>query len=178
MNPSDSNKRRTKNLVIEKQFQYRFALGVCIFGGLLLFSFGGMLLYVIKLNFDMLAQNALLQMPTALAELRREHRLLSLALLVVLIILIGILFALGLLLTHRIAGPLFALQNRLLEFGNGKRGVRLKIRKEDEFKKLEEVFNESMLKFEDRIQGLEQRVTDLVSDPTTKEKIQKEFQNF
>jgi hypothetical protein len=35
-----------------------------------------------------------------------------------------------------------------------------------------------MLKFEDRIQGLEQRVTDLVTDPETKEKVQKEFQNF
>jgi methyl-accepting chemotaxis protein len=178
MNSQKSNQRRTKNLVIEKQFQYRFALGVCIFGGLLLFSFGGMLLYVIKLNFDMLAQNALLQMPTALAELRREHRLLSLALLVVLIVLIGILFALGLLLTHRIAGPLFALQNRLLEFGNGKRGVRLRLRKEDEFKKLEEVFNESMLKFEDRFEDLQQKVGALVSDPETREKIQKEFQSF
>ena len=64
--------------------------------------------------------------------------------------------ALGLYLTQRVAGPLFALKRRLQEFTDGRMGVRLKLRTEDEFHELEESFNVAMESHDRRRADLEQ----------------------
>jgi len=136
--------KRKKRYVIEKDFQYRFTLKLCLVGGGLLITYGGLVLYMIRLNYEMLIHNALIQMPDVVSGLQHEFRLLSLLLVAVLVLVIAFLFGLGLLLTHQIAGPLLALQARLKDIANGKKGVRLRLRRGDEFQNIANAFNNAM----------------------------------
>jgi nitrogen fixation/metabolism regulation signal transduction histidine kinase len=99
---------------------------------------------MLKLNYEMLRDNALLQMPNAVPGLTREFRMYSLGFIGALILCIVVLFVFGLVMTQRIAGPLIALQRRLKDFADGKEGVRLRLRKDDEFHNLEAIFNMAM----------------------------------
>ena len=140
---STSEQRRSR-VIIEKDFQYRFTVKICLIGGSMILGYGGLLLYMIRINYDMLVQNALIQMPDIVGSLQREYRLLSMILVLVLVFVIGFLFIIGLLLTQKIAGPLMGLQKRLNEFGEGRLGVRLRLRKDDEFHNIASAFNQAM----------------------------------
>lgn len=136
--------RRQSRFVIEKNFQNRFTLKICLFGGGLVLAYGVLVLFMIRLNYEMLLNHAMIQMPTSIDSLQREYRLYSVLLMLVLVLVIAFLYGVGLLLTQKIAGPLIAVQKRLRDFGNGKSGVRLRLRQKDEFKSIESIFNFAM----------------------------------
>jgi len=146
----DGSERRQKRFVIEKDFQSRFTLKICLFAGGLVLAYGILILLMVRLNYEMLLQHAMMQMPTAIDTLKREYRTYSLLLVGVLVIVIPFLYGIGLLLTQKIAGPLIAVQKRLRDFGNGKKGVRLRLRDGDEFKNIESIFNFAMSSFDER----------------------------
>ena len=152
-----SNRRRTR-LVIERDFQFRLALRICLIASGIFIAFGGVLLFLIKMNYEMLVQNALLQMPEMVGQLQREFRLISLAIVSAFILMIGVIFGLGLVLTQRLAGPLFAFKRTLKEFADGKTGVRLALRGGDEFIPLAEVFNYAMENWEQKQRRIENEV--------------------
>jgi len=141
---SKVQRRNRFNLVIEKNFQYRFTINMCLIAGLVFMVCGGILLLVVRINYEALIKYAVLQMPGTVAQLERELRMLSLGLVAALILMVSMLFALGLVLTHRVAGPLYQLKRRLEEFSEGRHGVRLNLRTKDEFHNLERVFNKAM----------------------------------
>jgi len=139
-----SRERRHNRVVVDREFQFRFALQVCLVAGTLFLLFGGVLLLFIKMNYDMLREGALIQMPEMVEGLRREFRFVSLGTVTALIIMTACLFGLGLVLSERVAGPLFNLKRRLRDFADGKSPVRLRLRSNDEFRNLEDVFNSAM----------------------------------
>lgn len=142
--------RRKKRLVIERHFQYRLTLKICFAAAGIFLIFGGILMFLVKMNYEMLVQNALLQMPEMVTQLQREFRLISLALVTSFIIMVGIMFGLGLLLSQKLAGPIFALRRQLKEFADGKTGIRLSLRTGDEFMPLADTFNSAMESWEQR----------------------------
>ncbi len=160
-----SGERRHARLVVEKDFQYRFTLLICLVGGGLFAFFSGLLLYFLKLNYETFIQEAVIQFPDVVSNLRREYRMLSLYVIASFVAMVTALFFLGLVLTHRIAGPLYALKRQLLNFATGQCGVRLELRNADEFRNLEDVFNNAMKEHDHRtkqeITQLEQ-VTDVL----------------
>jgi len=159
-----STERRRSRLVLERGFQYRFALRVCLLAGAVFLVLGGTLLFFIKMNYDMLREDALIQMPDMVEPLAREFRLVTIGTITSLLLMTGLLFALGLFLSQRIAGPLMALRRRLRDFGDGKTGVRLRLRSDDDFRNLEEVFNASMEAYDRRIDGVRERLLATADD--------------
>jgi methyl-accepting chemotaxis protein len=145
-----SIQRRKPRLVIEKDFQYRFTLKICLVNGFLITLFAGIFLFFINLNYDMLINGALRHLPETVVQLRREFRLIVALMLAALVALILLLFISGLYLTQQIAGPLFSLKSRLKEFADGKSKVRMHLRQSDEFHNLEELFNYAMERHEER----------------------------
>jgi methyl-accepting chemotaxis protein len=169
------SERRKRGLIVEREFQFRFTMMLILIAGLCLFVFGGLLLWTIKLNFDSLVQNALLTMPQVVEELRRDHRMLSLVLLGCIVVMEAILIATGLMVTQKIAGPLLAFQKRLRDFRDGKKHVRLKLRKEDDFRMVEQSFNAAMEAHDNRMRGIREsleRVADR-SDKELKQELQR-----
>jgi methyl-accepting chemotaxis protein len=158
MSPSSRSERRGR-VVVERDFQFRFALQVCLVAGTLFMLFGGVLLLFIKMNYDMLREGALIQMPEMVDGLRREFRFVSLGTVTALIFMTACLFGLGLVLSQRVAGPLFNLKRRLREFSDGKPTVRLRLRSNDEFRNLEEIFNSAMESHERRRDDLRGELT-------------------
>jgi methyl-accepting chemotaxis protein len=148
--------RRKPRLVIEKDFQYRFTLKICLVNGFLICLFTGIFLFFININYDMLINGALKQLPQTVAQLRGEFRFMVALMLAALLILILLLFISGLYLTQQIAGPLFSLKSRLKEFADGKNKVRMNLRSSDEFHNLEELFNYAMERHEERRQDLQE----------------------
>lgn len=142
--------RRAVRVVVEREFQFRFTLRICLVAGLLFAVFGGILLFFLKMNYDMFRENALIQMPELVDGLRREFRFITLGTVTALIFMTACLFGLGLVLTQRVAGPLFNLKRRLRDFADGRHPVRLRLRTHDEFHNLEEVFNSAMESHERR----------------------------
>lgn len=151
-------RRKRFRFIIEKNFQYRFTIRICFIAGFLFLLSGGLFLYIVRLNYEMLIQEALLQMPEMVSQLRNEFRFLTVGMIAALILMISLLFALGLVLTQRVAGPLFAFQRKLRDFAEGKHQVRMKLRREDEFHSLEESFNRAMERYDERKLALDNRL--------------------
>jgi hypothetical protein len=149
--------RRKSRFIVERNFQSRFTLKICMVAGGLVLIYGALVLFMIRLNYEMLINHALIQMPTTVETLQREFRLYSVLLVLVLVLVIAFLYGVGLLLSQKIAGPLIAVQKQLRDFGEGHTGVRLRLRQHDEFRNIETVFNFAMKSFDKR-QAEEQKI--------------------
>lgn len=144
MNKGKEFKRRTSKLVVDRNFQLRFAIRIAMLTGSVLLLFTGFVLFFVKSNYDMLVREALIQMPDSAEVLMKEFRFLLFTVSTGLVILIPALFAIGLYLSKSVAGPVMALRRRLSEISNGRHGVRLRLRNGDELKSLEVDFNQAM----------------------------------
>ncbi len=137
-------RRRRLNVILDKDFQFRFSLKILLSTGIVFALFGGTFLFLIHLNYDMLIQDALIQMPDAVSGLRREFRLVAYGMIAAFILMLGSIFMITMIMSLRIVGPLYALRKRLKDFADGKSGLRLNLRNKDEFQTLEETFNLAM----------------------------------
>jgi len=147
--------RRRKRLLIEKDFQYRFTLKLCLISGLLFAVFTAISLFFIRLSYEMLIQSALIQMPEMVSKLRWEFRSLSLAMLVNWALFVGAMFFVGVLYTQRIAGPVYALRRRFQDLTKDMKLKKLKLRQGDEFRSLEASYNHVVEVLDEHMQGLD-----------------------
>jgi methyl-accepting chemotaxis protein len=152
---SSMPQRRRKRLLIEKDFQYRFTLKLCLISGLLFAVFMGIALFFIRLSYEMLIQSALIQMPEMVSKLRWEFRSLSMAMFVNWALFVGAMFFVGVLYTQRIAGPVYALRKRLQDLSKDMTLNKLKLRQGDEFRSLEASYNRAIEALEEHLQGVE-----------------------
>lgn len=140
---SVKNRRKTR-IVIEKDFQYRFSLKLCIVLGIVSFFFAGITIFFVQTSYETLIDNALLQMPGIVQQLKRESRHIISIIIASYISLMILLFFASLYLTSKIAGPIYSLKLRLQEFASGQSNVRIRFRKGDELHNLADVFNKAM----------------------------------
>ena len=144
-------KRRSSRLVVDRNFQLRFAIKISLLTGSVLLLFTGFVLFFVKSNYDMLVREALIQMPDSAEVLMQEFRFLLFSVSTGLVVLIPTLFGIGLYLSKSVAGPVLALRRRLSEITNGRQGVRLRLRNGDELKSLELDFNQAIETLERQI---------------------------
>src|SRR3989338_2694921 len=143
---------KRKQYLINLGFQLRyigFFVGVALVTA---FVFLVSAKYTINLNFTPLMESGASHLLTQLIEVEKEF--LSKNLLTIFLVLIGIFTLVGIVLTHRIAGPLFALKRRMREISE--HGIhsdiakqKLHIRKYDEFHDVIDTFNDMMTKAEE-----------------------------
>jgi methyl-accepting chemotaxis protein len=150
--------RRRKRVVLEKDFQYRFTLRLCLISGLLFAFFTGISLFFIKMSYEMLIQSALIQMPEVVTKLRWEFKALAIKMLVSWIFFICAIFLLGVLYTQRIAGPIYALRRKLQDMTRGSYPQKLIFRKNDEFRSLEQSYNQAIDQIDTNFRLVHQQV--------------------
>lgn len=150
-NPNKEFKRRSTKLVVDRNFQLRFAIRISMLSGGVLLLFSVFVLFFVKSNYDMLVSEALIKMPESASVLTREFQFLLITVSTGLVVLIPTLFGIGLYLSRSVAGPVLALRRRLSEISNGRLGVRLRLRNGDELKSLELDFNQAIEALEKQI---------------------------
>jgi methyl-accepting chemotaxis protein len=153
-----SNRRKQK-LVLDKDFQYRFTLSLCLVAALVFAVFMGLSLFFNKLSYESLTKVAIVQRPAAVEELTKEFRMISYSLVLSLVVFTIVLFFTALFLSRKIAGPLYALKRRLQDIAMGQEGVRLRLRTDDEFQDLAEVFNLAVESYDQKLFHLRQKTT-------------------
>ncbi len=154
-----NNRRNRVKLVLDKDFQYRFTLTLCLVAALLFAVFMGLTLFFNKLSYESLTQAAIVQRPDAVEELRWEFRMVSYSLVFSLVVFTTVLFFTALFLSRKIVGPLYAMKRRLQEIALGQEGVRLRLRTDDEFQDLAEVFNLAVESYDQKLFSLRQKTT-------------------
>lgn len=106
----------------------------------------------------------------------------SLVILYRVILLIPFVALIGLLLSHRIAGPIFRMEKVLKEVGEGKLDVNIKLRKRDELKDLAEVINDMAAKLKKRDLSRKKTLEELKElvkkEPINKEAIASRLNSF
>jgi methyl-accepting chemotaxis protein len=164
--------RRRKRFLVEKDFQYRFTLKLCLISGLLFALFTGISLFFIKLSYEMLIQSALIQMPEMVGKLRWEFRSLSMAMFVNWALFMGAIFVMGVIYTQRIAGPIHALKHKLQDLTGNLKLQKLKFRNNDEFRSLETSYNQAIEALESHLGQVEasaRRARDHLSNQAPRE---------
>lgn len=171
--------QRRRKILIEKDFQYRFTLKLCLLSGALFAISTGISLFFIKLSYEMLVQSALIQMPEMVDKLRWEFRTLSTGMLINWALFVGSIFALGVIYTQRIAGPIYAFRRKFQDFSRTLNPQKIKLRTHDEFHSLEESFNIGMETLGQHLNKLQQstsRAQQLLMSNQTEEAL-KELNN-
>lgn len=150
---------RRRQYLIKRDFQFRYigmligiTCGVC-----LIFVFASK--YYINLNINPLIESGLISSPMVAELARIEKHFLNKNLLIVFLSLIGTLSVLGIFITHRIAGPIYAIERRMKQIAQeGITKTDFRIRRTDEFQELAEAFNEMIASLEKQIQGYEEKL--------------------
>ncbi len=154
-----TNRRNRVKLVLDKDFQYRFTLTLCLMATLIFAVFMGLTLFFNKLSYETLTEAAIVRMPDAVDQLKWEFKMISYSLVLALFVFTVVLFFTSLFLSRKIVGPLYALKRRLQEIATGREGIRLKLRTDDEFQDLSEAFNLAMDTVEQKLHVLRQKTT-------------------
>lgn len=134
---------KRRQYIVKRHMQYKYAAFILIIAGIAAVIAGYTVFFTGWTIFG-----------TKLAELYPQGRLqpilvsVNIALFRNILIILPILFIFGIYFSHKIAGPLFRIEETLRVIGTGKLGFRVRLRKGDELKELETAVN-------DMIAGLE-----------------------
>ncbi|OOZ38644.1 hypothetical protein BOW53_14715 [Solemya pervernicosa gill symbiont] len=128
---------RREQLVVNKDFQQRFVVGMI---------FSVVLLINLVILFDLLSGSSMLV--GELSEL--QFLIIGLAELFI----VGIVYFLGIRLSHQVAGPVYVVSNSLEKMGDGDLSFKVRLRKRDFFREVEGDFNDNVEKLRERIVAL------------------------
>jgi len=136
----DNNRRRTRNYFPEPKFQLRF-LAFLVGGSAMQIAVTNLLLYYfLQRNYGLLLKYAALDTQVSQLLSTEFRYIVALITLTFVVFLIGI-TSLGIIFSHRIAGPLYAIRRTVNAILDGK-DVKLSFRQGDEFVELIEKFNQ------------------------------------
>ncbi|MBI4041805.1 MAG: hypothetical protein HY390_08075 [Deltaproteobacteria bacterium] len=135
---------RTQYL-IHKDFQLRYAFLLASSAILVALIIGGIFLYSLKESYDVLIQAGMASHPKVQALIHYWKNFLSYTLVMILGMLILFLTLLGIIITHKMAGPIFVLKRKLQEIQKGKWQTPMHLRKGDEFQEMKDEFNQTLL---------------------------------
>jgi methyl-accepting chemotaxis protein len=138
-----SKKRKFKQILINPGFQLRYIFWLTT-SGFILVLINAMIAYsYIRENYITLVELSPMTDQTR-ALMYAELRNLILALSVTSLCFLGLISVLGLILSHRTAGPLYHLNRVVYEIQSGIRKARAKFRQQDEFQDVADSFNQMM----------------------------------
>lgn len=150
---------RRRQYLINWDFQLRyvgFLIGVAC---LLTLVFIVAAKYYIHLNFTALLESGLVTSALTQEFLTIEKNFLNQNLVSLFLAIIGVLTVTGIILTHRIAGPLFALKRKMNDLiDHGISDEPFHVRRSDEFQDLVETFNKLTSSFKKQLDEKEERI--------------------
>lgn len=151
-------RRKRRILFIDKKFQTRFIINFCaliVTGGLITMA----LLYLLTMGSNTVAfVNSRVVVKTT-ADFLLPLLVQTVAIVMIIIGLAAIIVTL--LVSHRIAGPLYRLKRVINSLGEGDFSGDFRIRSKDQFQDLARIFNEMVTKLRARLKDLEKHVRDI-----------------
>ncbi len=140
---SVNKKRKFKKILINPGFQLRYVFWLTASGLILVAINAGIAYAYIRENYMTLVELSPMTDDTK-ALMYAELRNLILALSVTSLVFLGMVAFVGLILSHRTAGPLYHLNRVFHEVIAGNRNARAKFRNQDEFQEVADSFNQMM----------------------------------
>lgn len=187
-NPPDGNKYVRKTYIVDKRFQLKYTLIIALGAAVISTGFGAAVYYKTT-EATHVASTAMLRwsepdlrgapgldmdadaIETIKGAMDEQDRNVLLAIVLFIAALVVVLTLWGILLTHRIAGPLFAISRYLDQIRAGKLANVRPLRKKDELKGFFTVFNEMVTELRSRteaeittLEGIAMRLNDLKSE--------------
>ncbi len=139
--------------LIKKDFQLRY-IGLLIgFASIICLIFIVATKYYININLGALIDSGLISSDMATQLIHLEKGILYKNLLTIFLILIVTITGIGIFITHRIAGPIFALERRMKQISReGIQSTEFRVRRTDEFQELIEAFNDMIISLQKQTQ--------------------------
>lgn len=151
------------HFVVNKHFQLKYVTLLLVVTGILCFGFAFTSEYLMNLNSISLPSNEVVATAEVEKLISQEKVVLIGNLMKAFFIVALIMVVLGIYITHKMAGPLFALQRRMHEVVKGDfKATLFKVRKGDEFQELIEAYNEMIFAFENRFLSYENQIKNFV----------------
>lgn len=141
--------KRRRTLIINRRFQFRFAFFVSSWVIVLAMFFPSVLLNFIDTFTSMIARHSDASVMAAIDNFKQES---IFAVVLVSVIFCLIIFILSIYISHRIAGPVYRIQQALNRWPKGAIEQNIKFRKHDHFIELSESYNLAAAKYSDTLQ--------------------------
>jgi methyl-accepting chemotaxis protein len=136
------HKRKVRtNFVVERNFQFKYTLILAAAGAVISVFYGWVVWTFIERNYNFLLSFEFTNSPQIVSQIRTEQRFLFLNLIFICLFLVLVVSGLGVVITHRMAGPVFVLKKKLKALTEGDYTATLKLRRGDEFHNLQEIYN-------------------------------------
>lgn len=133
---------RRKTRLIKKRFQYKYAIILTAVTALTFLMFTIPAIIILNNNYDLFINSGVTIAPDIVETLDTERRLLFIGFFTLFFICSVALFIIGITITHKIAGPVFAFERCIQNLIHGKLSTQLNLRENDELQELSSIFNE------------------------------------
>jgi signal peptidase II len=133
---------RRKNRLINKRFQYKYALILTGITALAFLMFVIPTIIILNNNYNLFLNSGVSIAPDLVETLDVERQLLFIGFFALFFICSITLFIVGITLTHKIAGPVFAFERCIQNIIHGKFNTELNLRENDELQELSLIFSE------------------------------------
>ncbi|MFC2075166.1 hypothetical protein ACFLRA_02725 [Bdellovibrionota bacterium] len=164
MAKKSKRKRTRKQFVVLREFQLRFSLLLAILGLLVTLVVGIIIYGVYDSNINILADKVDVTSPAVIDFLSSMRKDIFQSLVAVFVGVTAILMLLGIFMSHKMAGPVFALLRQMKLLSHGDFNATLLLRKGDEFQNLREGYNELVTSLQNRIKEDILRITRIRQD--------------
>ena len=127
--------------LIDRPFQIKYALFLSLSGGLIAALFGSHIFYFLHEYFKVFMpdyQNN----PSAIQFVLTEQKNILIYLAALTLLVMSLLFFIGIIVTHRMAGPVMVIRKKMEDLCADNFSARVRLRKGDEFVTLARTFNE------------------------------------
>lgn len=136
----NSQRRRTQYLVA-KSFQLRFSLFLTVVGLFITAGVGFILYGVLVKTQSLFIGTGIATSPQVIDYLSEQRGLYLYSLFGIFVCITLILMIFGIFVSHRLAGPIFAISRKMNELCHGNFNATLELRSADEFQELREIYN-------------------------------------
>ncbi|MBI4042004.1 MAG: hypothetical protein HY391_00870 [Deltaproteobacteria bacterium] len=133
--------QRRKRILVNTYFQLKWAAYFVLIALVTTVIVGAAIYFITQGTANFLIAHGLHRSPDIFAYIGNQRALIYGSLAVIFLFLAVILFVAGVFLTHRVAGPLYALNRKMLEMAQGNYENTLRFRKKDEFRFLASSYN-------------------------------------
>ena len=129
--------------IINRPFQLKYALLLTLSSGFIAVLFSIHIVYFCNQYFKIFLPNLNLNDNPALRSfIYGEQLRISIYLIVLILLLMVFMFFMGVVITHKIAGPMLVLKRKMMDIASGDFSARIRLRRNDEFKDMQDSFNE------------------------------------
>lgn len=136
-----SQKSTRSIFIINKPFQVKYALLLALIGGLVAMLFSAHIFYFCNEYFQVFIPH-FRENPAIASFIYGEQRRIAIYLVILIILLMVFMFFMGIVITHKIAGPMLVIKRKMRDIASGDFSTRVRLRRNDEFKDMQDSFNE------------------------------------